>query len=98
MDETTFDEWIDIFNPEENLIDENALFGGLLFAPHGAECKYVAESHPNRIWTYHLDSHGNKTIIKGFLSEGALGYFLCERNDSSTILAIRDVEDREING
>lgn len=94
----TFDEWVESFNPEENLLDENARFGGIMFATDGAECVYVCKAHPKRIWTYHLDTHGNRNIIKGFISDGALGYFLCDKKDDIMVFAIKNVEGRELNG
>lgn len=94
----TFDEWVEEYNPEENLFDENAKFGGILFSTIGDESKYVCESHPKRIWTYHLDAHGNRNIIKGFISEGALGYFLCDKKEDNGVIALRDIADREAHG
>jgi hypothetical protein len=98
LDELTFDEWLEIFNPEENLLDEAAKFGGIMFSPEGDERKYICEAHPKRIWTYHLDAKGNKNLVRGFIGEGALGYFLCEKNETNRVLVIRDVSDREALG
>lgn len=98
MEELTFEEWLEVFNPEENLLDDTARFGGIMFSTEGDEKKYICESHPKRIWTYHLDSKGSKNLVRGFISEGALGYFLCDKNESNRTLVIRDVEDKEISG
>lgn len=93
MTDLTFEEWVTRYNPEENLLDDNALFQGIMFAVGGSELGYVSKSHPKRIWTYREDHHGNKIIVKGFLLDGALGFFLCDRIDEDEeIITIHNVE------
>jgi hypothetical protein len=94
MKDLTFQEWFGLYNPEENLIDEHARFQGILFATQGSELAYISEAHPKRIWTYREDHHGNKIIVKGFLMDGAKGFFLCDRLDGGEeIITVHNVEE-----
>lgn len=95
MLDLTFDEWFTKYNPEENLMDENALFQGIMFAADGKELGYVSSNHPKKIWTYREDHHGNKVIVKGFMMDGALGFFICDRiDDGQEVVTVHHVIDQ----
>lgn len=92
MQDITFSEWFETYNPEENLFDEDAGFGGILFDVDGEELGHVSQTHPKRIWTYREDHHENKIIVKGFFLDGAYGFFLCDRiADGEEIVTVHNV-------
>lgn len=96
MLDLTFDEWVATYNPEQNNMESNTLFNGTLFSHEGEQLGHVSETHPKRIWTYREDHHGNKIIVKGFLMDGALGFFLCDRIDNGEeIITVHNVSQYE---
>jgi hypothetical protein len=96
MLDLTFTEWVDKYNPELNTMESDASFNGTLFSCEGAQLGHVSETHPKRIWTYREDHHGNKIIVKGFLMDGAMGFFLCDRIDNGEeIITVHNVSQYE---
>lgn len=81
----TFDEFFEIFRPIKNTIRGDAPEEGYLFeAPE--EMSFVArenEKNPNKVWT--LLDDGGLTIVEGFHTINAVGYFITEEEYDSNV-------------
>jgi hypothetical protein len=88
MADLNIDNWLDIYTPKRNHIDENAGFDlgtghGSMFETFGEELDFVREfgkENPKKVWTI-IDGDGEDLcLIAGYHFVNRLGYILSEED------------------
>lgn len=74
--EMDLETWDTIFKPQQNPIDDNASFGGVMFETYGDELEYVQATDNHYIWTYGDGDDGGGYIWNGYHYINRIGYFI----------------------
>jgi hypothetical protein len=88
MTNLNIDNWLEIYNPKINHLDDNASFNlgleqGCMFETFGEELDFVREfgkENPKKVWTI-IDGEGEDLyLIAGYHFVNRLGYILSEED------------------
>jgi len=90
----TDDLWFELFKPQQNHLNPNAPWGGVMYETYGAEQDYILAQPTQNVWTW-VDCDGGTALVSGFAYVNRLGYFVCEVGmaDFIEISISRDCED-----
>lgn len=81
--EMDFDEWVKVYKPIYNHLDNNASFQdetdqGMMFETYGDEVEFVKSQSPDKIWMYGDGDDGGSYIWSGWGFVNRIGYFITE--------------------
>ena len=81
--EMDFDEWVKVYKPIYNHLDNNASFQdetnqGMMFETYGDEVAFVKEQDGSHIWMYGDGDDGGSYIWSGWGFVNRIGYFITE--------------------
>jgi len=71
------DLWFELFKPQQNHLNPNASWGGVMYETFGVEQDYILAQPTQNVWTW-VDSDGGTALVSGFAYVNRLGYFVCE--------------------
>ena len=73
-----YEEWVNKYQPLNNLLVEDAPFGEKMFETYGPELDYVRDNiGKNTVWTI-VDAEEKLYLIAGFHIVNRLGYLITE--------------------
>lgn len=75
----TWEEFLAVFKPITNPLDDNASFDGLMFETYGEEIRFVQQHGANgtKVWTLQ-EEDGVQTVANGMHFVNRLGYFITQ--------------------
>jgi hypothetical protein len=93
-----WEQWVRMFKPIKNFIDQNASVDGYMFETYGLEYEAVVQARskdPHTIWTM-IDEDGSR-INEGWHFANRMGYFITEVPYDPHIQYIVDEEENEFD-
>ena len=88
-----YDDWVDQYQPIENLIDKEAGYEGCMFETYGEENEFVLDNlNRNTVWTLITGDNEDFWVIPGYHIVNRMGYFITTKPWESTDIEVNNNE------